>query len=245
MVAQPEARSVPMDFVWGRELGRGSFGVVFAVSRKKDGRKYVIKQCQIGRMSRAEQEEAIREVHLLASLRHDYIVQYHDSFIGQGRLNIVMELCPGGDLASKLAALRQRSQRLPEASVWRYLLQVASALRFVHSRKILHRDLKAQNVFVGTDGNVRLGDFGVSKLLESTSDLARTKVGTPYFMSPELCESRPYSSKSDIWALGCLLYEMVELKPPFDSTNMRGLASVATPHFHARTAFRSAAKRIR
>ena len=82
MAVQPEARSVPMDFVWGRELGRGSFGVVYAVSRKKDGRKYVIKQCQIGRMSRAEQEEAIREVHLLASLRHDYIVQYHDSFIG-------------------------------------------------------------------------------------------------------------------------------------------------------------------
>merc|ERR1719487_1931278 len=107
-----------------------------------------------------------------------------------------MELCPGGDLASKLAVLRQRSQRLPEASVWRYLLLLVSALRFVHSRKILHRDLKAQNVFVGTDGNVRLGDFGVSKLLESTSDLARTKVGTPYFMSPELCESRPYSSKS-------------------------------------------------
>ena len=223
MAVQPEARSVPMDFVWGRELGRGSFGVVYAVSRKKDGRKYVIKQCQIGRMSRAEQEEAIREVHLLASLRHDYIVQYHDSFIGQGRLNIVMELCPGGDLASKLAALRQRSQRLPEASVWRYLLQVVSALRFVHSRKILHRDLKAQNVFVGTDGNVRLGDFGVSKLLESTSDLARTKVGTPYFMSPELCESRPYSSKSDIWALGCLLYEMLALRPPFESDNIASL----------------------
>ena len=219
----PPARSVADDFRWGRKLGQGSFGVVYEVHRKACGRRFVVKQCHIGRMSRAEQEEAITEVHLLASLKHEYIVQYHDSFIGAGQLNIVMEHCPGGDLASKLAELRKRGQRLPEASVWRYLLQVASALRFVHKEKILHRDLKSQNVFLGANGDVRLGDFGVSKLLESTSDLARTKVGTPYFMSPELCESRPYSSKSDVWALGCLLYEMVALRPPFEADNIASL----------------------
>ena len=216
-------RSVPTDFRWGRKLGQGSFGVVYEVHRKVCGRRFVVKQCNMRRMSRAEQEEAITEVHLLASLRHEYIVQYHDSFISAGQLNIVMEHCAGGDLAAKLAELRRRGQRLPEALVWRYLLQLASALRFVHNEKILHRDIKSQNVFLGAKGDVRLGDFGVSKLLESTSDLARTKVGTPYFMSPELCESRPYSSKSDIWALGCLLYEMVALRPPFEADNIASL----------------------
>jgi NIMA (never in mitosis gene a)-related kinase len=216
-------RSVPGDFRWGRKLGQGAFGVVYEVHRKVCGRRFVVKQCNMRRMSRAEQEEAITEVHLLASLRHEYIVQYHDSFISAGQLNIVMEHCAGGDLATKLAELRRRGQRMPEASVWRYLLQVASALRFVHNEKILHRDIKSQNVFIGAKGDVRLGDFGVSKLLESTSDLARTKVGTPYFMSPELCESRPYSSKSDIWALGCLLYEMVALRPPFEADNIASL----------------------
>ena len=138
----PPARSVADDFRWGRKLGQGSFGVVYEVYRKACGRRFVVKQCNMRRMSRAEQEEAITEVHLLASLRHEYIVQYHDSFISAGQLNIVMEHCAGGDLATKLAELRRRGQRLPEASVWRYLLQLASALRFVHNEKILHRDIK-------------------------------------------------------------------------------------------------------
>jgi NIMA (never in mitosis gene a)-related kinase len=221
--APPPPRSRASDFVWGRKLGQGSFGAAFEVVRTINDRTYVIKQCFIGRMSQAEQDDAIHEVHLLASLSHEYIVKYHDSFIAPGALNIVMEHCPGGDLAALIQGCTRCGNRLAEATIWRYTLQLCSALSFIHLKKILHRDLKAANVFLGRNGDIRLGDFGVSKVLEKTSDLAKTRVGTPYFMSPELCRSQAYSAKSDIWALGCLVYELCALRPPFQAGNLASL----------------------
>ena len=159
-------RSRARDFVWGRKLGQGSFGAAFEVVRIANDRTYVIKQCHIGRMSQDEQEDAIREVHLLASLQHEYIVKYHDSFIKPGTLNIVMESCCGGDLSSLVQDCRRRGKRLAESRIWRYFLQLGAALSYIHSRKILHRDLKTANVFVARNGDVRLGDFGVSKVSE-------------------------------------------------------------------------------
>lgn len=105
---------------------------------------------------------------------------------------------------------------------------MALALFYLHERKILHRDMKTQNIFLKNGKvrflylyhfyfQIRLGDFGIAKVLENTKDFANTCIGTPYYMSPELFKNKPYSYKSDVWALGCVLYEMCNLRHAFDA----------------------------
>lgn len=93
----------------------------------------------------------------------------------------------------------------------------------MHSRKVIHRDLKTQNIFLTGNNTIKLGDFGISKVLETTCANANTVVGTPYYMAPEACQSEPYTSKSDVWALGVILYELCTLKKPFEADNLLGL----------------------
>jgi len=103
-------------------------------------------------------------------------------------------------------------------------VQICLALKHVHSRKILHRDLKSQNIFLTKKGVVKLGDFGIAKVLDNTGDVARTQIGTPYYLSPEICEDKPYGKKSDVWSLGCVLYEIAALDLPFQARNLPALA---------------------
>lgn len=93
----------------------------------------------------------------------------------------------------------------------------------MHSRRVIHRDIKTQNIFLTGNNTVKVGDFGISKVLETTCQNANTVVGTPYYMAPEACQSEPYTSKSDVWALGCILYELCTLKKPFEADNLLGL----------------------
>lgn len=97
------------------------------------------------------------------------------------------------------------------------------ALDYIHKKKILHRDIKSSNIFLNANGTLKIGDFGISKVLENTTDQAQTVLGTPYYMSPELCENLPYEAKSDIWALGCILYELCALERAFQADNLWGL----------------------
>jgi len=94
----------------------------------------------------------------------------------------------------------------------------------LHNNNILHRDLKCSNIFLSNNNDVKLGDFGIAKSLENTLALAQTKVGTPYYMSPEVCRSEKYSTETDIWSLGCIIYELCTFRPPFDGKNLQSLA---------------------
>ena len=98
------------------------------------------------------------------------------------------------------------------------------AIKHCHDRKIIHRDLKSQNIFLNKDSTILLGDFGIAKVLDSTKDFANTCIGTPYYMSPELFKNKPYGYKSDVWALGCVLYEMCNLRHAYDAKSINGLA---------------------
>eukprot|EP00753_Platysulcus_tardus_P005466 PLAT13367.1.p1 GENE.PLAT13367.1~~PLAT13367.1.p1 ORF type:complete len:233 (-),score=71.72 PLAT13367.1:258-956(-) len=213
------AKSTLRDFRILQRLGTGSFGTVYKVRREADRRIYVLKQVNIMGMSRQEQLDATSEVRILASLESEYVSAYFDSFIDDGRLNIVMEYCNAGDLCQLLSA--RDGELLPEARVWRIFLQICFGLHYLHSKRVLHRDIKSANVFLSrTEGDtllVKLGDMGVAKVLGSSAAYAHTAVGTPYYLSPELCEDKPYNRKSDVWALGCVLYELCTLKHPFDA----------------------------
>mmetsp|Transcript_29248 Transcript_29248/g.52279 ORF Transcript_29248/g.52279 Transcript_29248/m.52279 type:complete len:621 (+) Transcript_29248:1233-3095(+) len=213
--------STPKDFEVLAKLGQGSFGTVFKVRRKADHKTYVMKTINIAGMDRRGQEEAINEVNILSSLDNPYIVKYYDSFIDHNVLYIIMEHCSKGDLCNLLRL--QAGRLLPEARVWKFFLQMCLGLEYLHSMKILHRDMKSMNVFLADKDSVRIGDLGVAKVLSNTAAYAHTMVGTPYYLSPELCEERPYNAKSDVWALGCILYELCTLKPPFDALNQGAL----------------------
>ncbi|XP_069924391.1 serine/threonine-protein kinase Nek1 isoform X8 [Oryctolagus cuniculus] len=204
-----------------RKIGEGSFGKAVLVKSTEDGRQYVIKEINISRMSSKEREESRREVAVLANMKHPNIVQYRESFEENGSLYIVMDYCEGGDLFKRINA--QRGILFQEDQILDWFVQICLALKHVHDRKILHRDIKSQNIFLTKDGTVQLGDFGIARVLNSTVELARTCIGTPYYLSPEICENKPYNNKSDIWALGCVLYEMCTLKHAFEAGNMKNL----------------------
>eukprot|EP00392_Amoebophrya_sp_AT5.2_P015797 g16013.t1 len=146
----------------------------------------------------------------------------------KGRLCIVMEYCDGGDVHMKIKEQRAKNQGqgelLPEDVILSWFAQVCFALRHVHQRKVLHRDLKTQNIFLHQSGQVKLGDFGISRVLDATKDYAKTMVGTPYYLSPEIIEDQPYNFQSDVWSLGVVLYEMTTLKHPFDAESLHFLA---------------------
>ena len=172
----------------------------------------------------AERLAAVNEVRVLASVSHPNITKYYDCFLEREQLYIVMELAQGGDLRSQIAKrLKSRADHFDENLIWTWFIQMCDALKVLHDQNILHRDLKSCNIFLSQDNQIKLGDLGVSKIVES-GKLAATIVGTPYYLSPELWQRKQYNTKSDIWALGATLYEMVTLRRPFEGTDLKSLS---------------------
>ena len=177
-------------------LGSGSSSTCYLM-RRDDGTQVVQKRIPVSHMSGADQEKAEREVNILASLEHPHIIQYEKAYVTQGSLVIVTEHASGGDLAKHLASLQQAGKRLPLPTALEWSVQLLLALKYMHSRRVLHRDIAIKNIFLTASGLVKLGDFGVSRVLDSTAEMALTKVGTPCYISPERCEGKPYSYASD------------------------------------------------
>lgn len=166
-------------------------------------------------------EDATNEIRLLASIRHPKIIRYYESFIEDDRLFIVTEFARGGDLYRRIRKHHGRNQLFEEDLIWSWFIQLCLGVRKMHEMGILHRDLKSPNIFLASSREIKLGDLGVAKILKN--GLASTRIGTPYYMSPEIWKNRPYNKKSDIWSLGCLLYEFSTLRHPFDGRDERSL----------------------
>ncbi|PIK58792.1 putative serine/threonine-protein kinase Nek4-like [Apostichopus japonicus] len=203
-------------------VGKGSYGEVWLVKQKKDSKQYVIKKMELRNASKREKRAAEQEAKLLSKLRHPNIVSYRDSFNNDdGHLYIVMGYCDGGDVYNRLK--QQKGRMLEERQVVEWFVQIAMALQYMHERNILHRDLKTQNIFLTKSKIIKVGDLGIARVLEGSNDMATTLIGTPYYMSPELFSNRPYNYKSDVWALGCCVYEMATLKHAFNAKDMNSL----------------------
>lgn len=213
------------DFVVIKEIGTGSYGKAFKARSRTGFETVVIKRIGLTSLSLKQKSEAINEVNVLRQLRHPYIVKHLANFIDSGHLNIVMEFANGGDLGARITAKRAAGQNFSEPQIARWFTQILLGLSFMHGKNIMHRDLKPQNLFLSTESDrILIGDFGVCKVMDSKQDLARTMTGTPYYLSPEVFQLKPYSFKSDIWALGCIFYEMATLKVPFDAQDLRSLS---------------------
>eukprot|EP00792_Barthelona_sp_PAP020_P006096 TRINITY_DN2906_c0_g2_i1.p1 TRINITY_DN2906_c0_g2~~TRINITY_DN2906_c0_g2_i1.p1 ORF type:complete len:761 (-),score=285.57 TRINITY_DN2906_c0_g2_i1:136-2382(-) len=208
-----------------RTVGKGSFGQAKLVRHRETRKQYIIKTIQIENMGANERREALNEIRVLSQLNHPFIVRYRDSFVEDRILHIVMDYAENGDLHRMIKERATRGVLFSEDQIWTWFVQMCLALKHVHDRKILHRDLKTQNIFLTKDRNVAMGDFGIARVLKNTMDCAHTAIGTPYYLSPEICEDKPYNNKSDIWSLGCVLYEMATLKHAFNANSMKGLVA--------------------
>ncbi|KAL4502417.1 hypothetical protein ABPG72_012004 [Tetrahymena utriculariae] len=204
------------------KLGQGSYGVVYKGRKKSDGKFYVIKEINMKFMDQKQKQDAINEGNLLKHLESPYVVKYYDMFLEQNDLYIVMEFCENGDLLQYIK--KQKNQFINENKIWLFFLQMLLGLHNIHQQKVLHRDFKTMNIFLTKNSTeIRIGDLGVAKFLGNTNTLAKTMVGTPYYLSPEICEEKPYNEKSDIWSLGCILYELCTFKHPFEASNQGAL----------------------
>ena len=203
-------------------LGEGSFGKAYlAKCDDQEEKKYVIKQIIMDGMTDQDKKDTLNEAIILKKLDHPNIIKFKEVFLQKKpseALNIVTEYADGGDLGQKIE--EQKKQPFSESQILDYITQICLALQHIHKKKIIHRDLKSGNVFLMKSGIVKLGDFGIAKGLLITGDKAKTMVGTPYYLSPEIITNKPYDSKSDIWALGVLLYELMTFKMPFNAVSL-------------------------
>ncbi|EUC64059.1 Serine/Threonine kinase catalytic domain protein [Rhizoctonia solani AG-3 Rhs1AP] len=226
--------SVLDDYEAGDVIGNGSFGLIRKVRRKADGALFARKELNFERMTERDRKQIVAEVNILKDLKHDHIVRYHDRYVDRdnGILYILMEYCGGGDLSGAIKQMRRQNKHITEDTIWSYFAQILLALHHCHfpnsktstegsslvqprpTQQILHRDLKPENVFLDSEGYVKLGDFGLAKQI-GYATFTQTYVGTPYYMSPELINEKQYDTKSDIWSLGCLIYELCAQNPPF------------------------------
>ncbi|KAL4236853.1 Serine/threonine-protein kinase Nek8 [Mactra antiquata] len=220
-----------------RVVGRGAYGTAHLCKRLSDKKNVIIKQIPVEQMTKDERQAALNEVKVLSMLSHPNIIEYYENFLEDKAMMIVMEYAPGGTLLDYLQS--QGTTLLEEEEILHFFAQMLLSIQHVHSKQILHRDLKTQNILLDKMKKVvKIGDFGISKVLSSKSK-AYTVVGTPCYISPELCEGKPYNQKSDIWALGCVLYELASLKRAFEAANlpalilkiMRGTFSPISEHY--------------
>ena len=205
------------DFEFLRTLGKGAFSTVYLVKRKLDQETYALKSILMNKLKETDQQNSVNEIRILASVSHPNIVGFKEAFWNDKNktLNIVMEYCDDGDLETKINVMKRNKQKFEESLIWEYTLQIIKGLKALHDKKILHRDLKCANIFLTKENNqCKIGDLNVSKVMKDKS-LMNGQIGTPSYSSPEVWKNQPYSYKSDLWSVGCIIYEMCCLRPPF------------------------------
>uniref|UniRef100_A0A3B3ZJC2 Protein kinase domain-containing protein n=1 Tax=Periophthalmus magnuspinnatus TaxID=409849 RepID=A0A3B3ZJC2_9GOBI len=200
-------------------IGEGSFGRALLVQCKNSEQKCVLKEIQLPLNSKSENTR--REAVLLSKMSHANIVAFRESFEDGNLLCIVMEYCSGGDLLQRIQ--KQQKEQFLVDDILKWFAQMCAGAKHIHDKRVLHRDLKSKNIFLTENGTIKLGDFGSACVLNNSKAFAQTYVGTPYYVAPEIWDNQPYNNKSDVWSLGCVLYELCTLQHPFQASSWKRL----------------------
>ncbi|XP_005736028.1 serine/threonine-protein kinase Nek3 isoform X2 [Pundamilia nyererei] len=201
-------------------IGEGSFGRAVLVRCKSSQEKYVVKEIQLPK-NQSKLENSRREAILLSRMKHPNIVAFREAFEADELLWIVMEYCSGGDLLQRIK--QQKSNQFSVDNILKWFAEMCAGAKHIHDQRVLHRDLKSKNIFLTDNGTVKLGDFGSACILNSSKAYAHAYVGTPYYVAPEIWDNKPYNNKSDVWSLGCVLYELCTLRHPFQASSWKSL----------------------
>ena len=233
-VIKGPAKHYIRDYAVQELLGKGAFGNVYQVKKDTGETLYAMKQLALdavaeaassgadGGRSTAENPTSYlkREVDILTVLQHPNIIHYYESFKFKESLYIVMELVEGATLLDHITSLTEKKQCMPLERIWSLFTQMCLALRYIHKEKnVVHRDLTPSNIMIAADGVVKLADFGLARQKMGTNSVMESVVGTVLYQCPEIIQHEQYGEKADIWSLGCVLYQMAMLRPPFEGGN--------------------------
>ena len=204
-------------------LGQGGFGSAYKVLNKDNNNIYVIKKILINNLEEEEKIKIKNEANILESLDNPYIVKYYESFSDENSFNIVMEYCNGLDLRKLINNHKEKKKSIEKELIFQIISDICLGIKEIHKKKLIHRDLKPDNLFIGSDLKIKIGDFGISKQLNNYNEYAKSRAGTIRYMAPEIINGEKYNNKVDIWSLGCIIYELCTLNLCFDDGSLKTL----------------------
>uniref|UniRef100_A0A8C2J047 Serine/threonine-protein kinase PLK3 n=1 Tax=Cyprinus carpio TaxID=7962 RepID=A0A8C2J047_CYPCA len=197
---------------------KGGFARCYEMTDLANNKMYAVKVIPQSRVSKPHQREKItNEIELHKSLQHKHVVKFSHHFEDQDNIYIFLELCS----RKSLAHIWKARHTLTDPEVRYYLKQIISALKYLHNKGILHRDLKLGNFFVNENMDLRLGDFGLAAKLETVEQRKKTICGTPNYLAPEVLNRQGHGTESDVWSLGCVMYTLLCGNPPFETLDLK------------------------
>ncbi|KAL5809239.1 hypothetical protein ACOSQ3_029930 [Xanthoceras sorbifolium] len=205
------------DYLVGRQIGSGSFSVVWHARHRVHGTEVAIKEIVTGRLNKKLQDSLMSEIFILKRINHPNIIRLHDIIEVPGKIHIVLDYCRGGDLSMYI----QRHGCVQEETAKHFMQQLAAGLQVLRDNNLIHRDLKPQNLLLSTDDNnavLKIADFGFARSLQPRG-LAETLCGSPLYMAPEIMQLQKYDAKADLWSVGTILFQLVTGRTPFTGNN--------------------------
>ena len=211
------------DYIFEKMIGRGSFAKVYRVINKNNKQIYAIKKLKIAEINKLGPKYIVNEIKFLACHNCTNIINYHTVFLDASSIYVVMQYAQKGDLLQLIKKHKINNTKFTEKEILHYFTQICFALQYLHKNNIIHRDIKSSNIFIDNNNSIKIGDFGIIKIMQNYMMYGNTLIGTPLYMSPEIYKNERYNTKTDIWSLGCTLYEMMALTQPFNANNIHDL----------------------
>ena len=198
-------------------LSKNEFKEVSLVENKDNKERIIIKEINLSKVNEKEKEMLSQEGNILSKLKHPNIIECYEFHYEKDKIIISIEYAEGGDLKKKIE--NQKNKYFKEEEIIDWFIEICEGIKYIHSKNIIHRDLKPQNIFLNKNNHIKIGDFGISKQLINKNK-ASTKIGSENYLSPEIIQDQSYDYKSDIWNLGIILYELTQLKHPFEDNKI-------------------------